>query len=133
MTPEQRDQLVAAARTARDNACARYSGFQVGAALLARDGRVFRGVNVESSSYGLTCCAERAALFTALTEGAREFAAIAVVTGAARLTPPCGACRQVLWDYCRNIEVVLANLAGAREIHSLIELLPHAFDDENLS
>lgn len=124
--------LIEAARGARSNACARYSGFAVGAALLAADGRVFTGVNVESSSYGLTCCAERTALFTALTAGARSFTAIAVVTGAPRLTPPCGACRQVLWDYCGDIEVILANLHAETQAHSLAALLPHAFDEENL-
>jgi cytidine deaminase len=127
-----RERLIAAAREARLQACARYSGFQVGAALEDAEGRIFAGVNVESSSYGLTCCAERTALFTALTHGAREFRAIAVATDAERLTPPCGACRQVLWDYCGDIEVILANLSGATEIHSLAELLPNAFDDENL-
>lgn len=132
MTPAARDQLIGAARQARENACARYSGFAVGAALLAADGRIFPGVNVESSSYGLTCCAERTALFSALTAGARHFLAIAVVTAAPRLTPPCGACRQVLWDYCGPLEVILANLAGLTESHSLAALLPHAFDEENL-
>jgi cytidine deaminase len=132
VTPAERELLVAAAREARENACARYSGFAVGAALLTSDGQVFRGVNIESSSYGLTCCAERVALFTALAAGIRSFRAIAVVTAADGITPPCGACRQVLWDYGRNIEVILANLAGTSEIHFLSELLPHAFDDENL-
>lgn len=98
----------------------------------ADDGRVFQGVNVESSSYGLTCCAERAALFTALTAGARRFRRIAIVTDAHALTPPCGACRQVLWDYCRDIEIILANLQGVIEYHRLSALLPHAFDQDNL-
>lgn len=132
MNTSSRDKLIEAARGARANACARYSNFAVGAALLASDGRIFTGVNVESSSYGLTCCAERTALFTALTAGARSFTAIAVVTDTPRLTPPCGACRQVLWDYCGDIEVILANLGAGSRAHTLAALLPHAFDEENL-
>lgn len=132
MTPSEQQLLVAAAREARANACARYSGFAVGAALLAVDGQIFRGVNVECSSYGLTCCAERVALFSALAAGARDFRGVAVVTAAQHPTPPCGACRQLLWDYGRDLEIVLANLSGAFERHSLSELLPHAFDDQNL-
>jgi cytidine deaminase len=132
VTTSSRERLITAAREARERACARYSGFRVGAALEDGEGRIFAGVNVESSSYGLTCCAERTALFSALTAGSRVFRAIAVVTDTPRLTPPCGACRQVLWDYCGDVEVVLANLAGQTEIHSLAELLPHAFDDDNL-
>jgi cytidine deaminase len=133
VNPDARHRLIDAAREARLHACARYSGFAVGAALEDSGGHIYPGVNVESSSYGLTCCAERTALFTALTAGARAFRAIAVVTAAARLTPPCGACRQVLWDYCGDIPVVLANLDGAVETHSLSSLLPHAFDDQNLA
>lgn len=132
MTPSEQQLLVAAAREARANACARYSGFAVGAALLTGDGQVFRGVNVESSSYGLTCCAERVALFSALAAGARVFRGVAVVTAAQHPTPPCGACRQLLWDYGRDLEIVLANLSGGFESHTLSELLPHAFDDQNL-
>ena len=98
------------------------------------EGGVWTGVNVESSSYGLTCCAERTALFSALSSGVSErtFRRIAVVTDAANLTPPCGACRQVLWDYCGDIEIVLANLHDAIETHRLSVLLPHAFDKDNL-
>lgn len=132
MTPADPRPLIDAARTARQQACALYSGFQVGAALETEDGRVFPGVNVESSSYGLTCCAERAALFTALTTGARKFRRIAIVTDTQTLTPPCGACRQVLWDYCRDIEIILANLEGVTQYHRLSALLPHAFDQDNL-
>lgn len=132
MSPSSREELVERARQAREFACARYSGFKVGAALLETEGRIFTGVNVESSSYGLTCCAERSALFSALSAGARRFLAIAVVTDTPRLTPPCGACRQVLWDYCGDVEIILANLAGRRELHSLAGLLPRPFDEENL-
>ncbi|HQR46023.1 MAG TPA: cytidine deaminase, partial [Thermoanaerobaculia bacterium] len=97
--------LVAAATRARRHAAAPYSKFRVGAALLAEDGRVFTGCNVESASYGLTVCAERTAVFKALSEGVRRFRAVAVVTAAKEPTAPCGACRQVLWDQCRDIEV----------------------------
>ena len=124
----ERDALVAAATAAREKAAAPYSSFHVGAALLAADGRVFGGCNVESSSYGLTCCAERTAVFKAVSEGVRSFRAVAVVTGADEPTSPCGACRQVLWDQCRDIAVVMATTGGKREETTLAALLPRAFE-----
>lgn len=122
--------LLAAAAAVRENAVATYSGFHVGAALLAEDGTIFTGCNVESATYGLTCCAERTAVFKAVSEGARKFTAVAVFTGADTPTPPCGACRQVLWDQCRDIEVVMGTTGGAVERMRLAELLPRAFELE---
>lgn len=124
----EREALVAAATAARENASAPYSHFHVGAALLASDGRIFGGCNVESSSYGLTCCAERTAVFKAVSEGVRSFRAVAVVTGADTPTSPCGACRQVLWDQCRDIAVVMATTGGKLEETTLAALLPRAFE-----
>jgi cytidine deaminase len=120
--------LIEAARAARENAYAPFSHFQVGAAVRTRAGRLIGGCNVENASYGLTVCAERVAIFKAISEGEREFDAIAVVTDADRLTPPCGACRQIIWEMCGNVEVVLANLKGQMEIHRMKDLLPLPFD-----
>ena len=128
LTSEERDAIVAAATAAREKAAAPYSNFHVGAALLAEDGRVFQGCNVESASYGLTICAERTAVFKAISEGVRGFRAVAVVTGADEPTSPCGACRQVLWDQCRDITVVMATTGGALEETTLAALLPRAFE-----
>ncbi|MDE3138181.1 MAG: cytidine deaminase [Acidobacteriota bacterium] len=121
-------ELIEAARAARENAYAPFSHFQVGAAVRTRAGRLIGGCNVENVSYGLTVCAERVAIFKAISEGEREFDAIAVVTDADRLTPPCGACRQIIWEMCGNVDVVLANLKGQMEIHRMKDLLPLPFD-----
>jgi cytidine deaminase len=120
--------LVEGARAARENAHAPYSRFRVGAAVRTKSGRVLTGCNIENASYGLTLCAERVAIFKALSEGERAFDAIAVVTDADVLTPPCGACRQILWEFCGDAEVVLANLAGGIEVHRMSVLLPKPFD-----
>lgn len=122
--------LVAAAKKARENAQAQFSGFKVGAALLARNGRVYTGCNIENSTYGLTICAERVAIFKALSEGEapRSFDAIAVVADTEALTPPCGACRQLLWEFCGDIPIVLANLKNRAEEHRTTSLLPKPFD-----
>ncbi len=125
--------LMAAALEARLRAHAPYSHFLVGAALEASDGRVFTGCNVESSSYGLTVCAERTALFKAISEGARGFVRIAVAADASALTPPCGACRQVLRDHCAELEVILCNPRGESKVFQLSELFPHPFHDQMLS
>jgi cytidine deaminase len=122
------ERLVAAAREARERAIAPYSHFRVGAALVTTDGRIFTGCNVENASYGLTVCAERVALLKALSEGAREFSAIAVVADTASPTPPCGPCRQLLWEYCGDIRVTLANLDAITGHHTVGELLPFPFD-----
>jgi cytidine deaminase len=131
-TKEQMKSLVSAARKARSRALARYSGFKVGAALQASGRRVHSGCNIENASYGLSVCAERVALLKALSEGVEKFRAIAVVTGAEKLTPPCGACRQLLWEYCGDIVVHLANMRGKTKTYRLKELLPHPFDRKNL-
>src|SRR5256885_868824 len=107
-----RKQLLDAARAARLHAFAPYSNFQVGAALRAADGRVFTGCNVENATYGLTVCAERVALFKAISEGVRQFTHVAVVADTAEPTPPCGACRQLLWEFGGDLEVILGNLAA---------------------
>ena len=121
-------ELVAAARDARTRAVAPYSKFKVGAALRLADGRIVTGCNVENASYALTVCAERVALLKALSDGHREFTAIAVVADTADPTPPCGPCRQLLWEYCGDIPVTLANLTDIKAHHQLAALLPFPFD-----
>ncbi len=121
-------QLLDAARKARLNACAPFSGFQVGAALLSVDGRIFAGCNIENCSYGLTVCAERVALFKALSEGARQFTHIAVVADTADPTPPCGACRQLLWEYGGDLEIVIGNLDAEKGLYRLKDLFPLPFE-----
>jgi cytidine deaminase len=126
------DALVAAARAAREFAVAPYSSFRVGAALRAKDGRVITGCNIENASYGLTICAERVAIFKALSEGIREFDAIAVVADTPHPTPPCGACRQIIWEFCGDVPVVLANLETIVDEHRMGELLPWPFDGRTI-
>jgi len=128
----EHDTLIAAARAARQNAHAPYSNFRVGAALRASSGRVYAGCNVENSTYGLTVCAERVAIFKAISEGERGFDAIAVVTQTEVLTPPCGACRQIIWEFCGDVPVVLANLKGQVEVHQMSALFPRPFDSSFL-
>jgi len=123
------DPLIEAALRVRENAFAPYSNFKVGAAVEAEDGRIFTGCNVENATYGLTICAERAALFHAISEGARRFKRMAVAADTGRLTPPCGACRQLLWEFCGDALVTLVNLAGQVEIIPVRDLLPRPFDD----
>ena len=120
--------LVAAATEARERAFAPYSGFRVGAALLAEGGSIITGCNVESASYGLTICAERVALVKGISEGRTRFTAVAVVADTDRLTPPCGACRQLLWEFAPDATVTLANLQGLSAQYTMRELLPHGFD-----
>ncbi len=126
------ENLVQRATEAREHAYAPYSSFKVGAALLASNGRVFTGCNVENATYGLTVCAERVALWKALSEGEREFVAIAVVADGERPPSPCGACRQLLWEFSGDFEVITANLRGARQSYHLSELFPHPFDRTSL-
>jgi cytidine deaminase len=128
MLDSPHSELIAAARDARTRAVAPFSEFAVGAAIETSDGKIFNGCNIESASYGLTICAERVALFKALSEGATEFVRAAVVAGTETLTPPCGACRQLLWEFCGDIEIVLANLSGRKESLPLAELLPRPFE-----
>jgi cytidine deaminase len=126
------DALVAAARTAREHAHAPYSNFRVGAAVRAKSGRIFTGCNVENATFGLTLCAERVAIFKAISEGERGFDRVAVVADTEKLTPPCGSCRQILWEFCGDAEVILANLKGDVERYRMSELLPKAFDQSFL-
>ena len=126
------EKFIAAARQAREHAHAPFSEFRVGAAVRTKSGRTFSGCNVENASYGLTICAERVAIFKAISEGEREFDAIAVVTDADALTPPCGACRQIIWEFCGDVPVILANLKGKVERESSSKLLPRPFDSSNL-
>ena len=127
-SPPPPPDLVAAARLARAQAFAPFSRFQVGAALETASGLVVTGCNVESATYGLTICAERVAAFKAVSEGVRPFVRVAVVADTQDPTPPCGACRQVLWELCGDVEVILANLDGEKARYRLAQLLPHPFD-----
>jgi cytidine deaminase len=120
--------LTDAALAARNHAHAPFSHFQVGAALEATDGRVFTGCNIENATYGLTLCAERVAVFKAISEGAQKFQRIAVAADTEVLTPPCGACRQILWEFCGDIELTLTNLHGKTETLHLKDLFPRPFD-----
>jgi cytidine deaminase len=120
--------LIDAARRAREKAHAAFSGFKVGAALETADGAVITGSNVENASYGLTMCAERVAMFKALSEGHRGFVRIAIVANTESPTPPCGACRQILWEFGGDLEIVLANLFEQKGTYRLKDLLPLPFD-----
>jgi cytidine deaminase len=120
--------LIAAARRAREHADAAFSKFKVGAALETADGTVIAGCNIENATYGLTICAERVAMFKALSEGHRLFTRIAIVADTQAPTPPCGACRQILWEFGGNIEVILADLTDKKGTHQLKDLLPLPFD-----
>src|SRR6202040_600798 len=113
----EHDALIAAAIKVRENAHAKFSNFKVGAALHTPSGKIFSGCNFENATFGLTLCAERVAIFKAISEGERGFDAIAVVTDTDSLTPPGGACRQIIWEFCGDAEVVLANLTGRTENH----------------
>jgi len=124
---DERDTLLAAARAAREHSHAPHSRFRVGAAVRSSSGRIFGGCNVESASYGLGACAERVAVLKAVSEGERELQAIAIVTDADTPTPPCGACRQILWEFCGDVEVILATTAGQVETHQLSSLFPKPF------
>ncbi len=126
MTPD--NTLVEEARKARENAVAPFSKFKVGAALKTQAGKIYRGCNVENATYGLTVCAERVAVFKAISEGVRAFRRVAVAADTDVLTPPCGACRQILWEFCGDVELVLANPRGKTETYRLKDLFPKPFD-----
>jgi cytidine deaminase len=126
------DPLLEAALRARENAHAQYSHFRVGAAIEDSAGRVHTGCNIENASYGLTICAERVAIFKAMSEGVRAFRRIAIATDTEALAPPCGACRQILWEFGGDLEIVLVNPRGKTETHRLKDLLPRAFDASSL-
>jgi len=120
--------LIEAAQEARLQSVAPFSGFLVGAAVKTDSGKVYTGCNVESASYGLTVCAERVAIWKALSEGERHFTELAVVADTEVLTPPCGTCRQIIWEFARNATIVFANLSGESEVFHMKDLLPRAFD-----
>ena len=125
-------ELVEAAIRVRENAYAPFSEFKVGAALVTDDGQIIVGSNVESASYGLTVCAERVAVWNAISHGERKIKKIAVVADTAELTPPCGVCRQIIWEFGGDIPVILANLHGKTETVQMKDLLPRAFDTKFL-
>jgi cytidine deaminase len=129
---EDLQKLVEAAREVREKAYAPFSNFKVGAAVITKSGKIYTGCNVESASYGLTVCAERVAIWKAVSEGEKEFTDIAVVADTQELTPPCGVCRQIIWEFCNDIPVTFANLHGKTETVQMKELLPRAFDTKFL-
>jgi len=126
------EELIKAATDARENAYAPYSEFKVGAAVETDEGQIYIGCNVESASYGLTVCAERVAIWKGISRGEKRFARIAVVVDTEELTPPCGVCRQIIWEFCGDVPVILSNLEGKSEIIKMSELLPRAFDSKFL-
>jgi len=128
LTAEDFQPLIEAARNARTYSVAPFSNFHVGAAVRTESGKVYTGCNIESASYGLTVCAERVAIWKALSEGERNFTQIAVVADTESLTPPCGTCRQIIWEFARGADIVFANLEGQSEVFHIADLLPRAFD-----
>ncbi len=122
------DALLEAALAVRKNAHAPFSHFSVGAAVEDSDGHIYTGCNVENATYGLTICAERVAVFKAISDGARRFTRVAVAADTEILTPPCGACRQILWEFCGDVELTLVNPRGKTEIFRLKDLFPRPFD-----
>ncbi len=133
--PETRivEDLLAAAWKVRGSAYAPYSRFAVGAAVLSGSGQIFTGANVENASYGLTICAERAAIFGAIGKGERQIKAVVVVTDAEMVTPPCGACRQVIWEFGKDALIIAENLRGDRREWRIRDLLPNAFGPESIT
>jgi cytidine deaminase len=129
---EESKELIESAKQVREKAFAPFSKFQVGAAVRTKSGKVFTGCNIESASYGLTVCAERVAIWKAVSEGEKEFTNLAVVVDTQDLTPPCGACRQIIWEFCGDVPVTFANLKGDVETVQMKELFPRAFDTKFL-
>jgi len=126
------NELIELAIKARENSHAPFSNFKVGAVVEMADGEFFTGCNVESASYGLTVCAERVAIWKAISEGKENFKQIIVVADTEQLTPPCGVCRQIIWEFCHDAPVTLANLKGKNETIMMSDLLPRAFDSKFL-
>jgi len=122
------DSLIQDAQKARLQSVAPFSKFLVGAAVRTSSGKVYTGCDIESASYGLTVCAERVAIWKALSEGERNFTELAVVADTETLTPPCGTCRQIIWEFARGADIVFANLTGQTEVFHIADLLPRAFD-----
>ncbi|MGH9803680.1 MAG: cytidine deaminase [Candidatus Acidiferrales bacterium] len=131
MTAAQR-RLLTRARQARKKAFAPYSKFKVGAAVETQGGRVYTGANVENATYGLTVCAERVAILYAVSQGERRFKRVAVAADSKKLTGPCGACRQIIWEFCGNAEVILGNLKGKTAVYRMKDLFPLPFDNSYL-
>ena len=125
-------ELIEAAKQAREQAFAPYSNFRVGAAVRTKNGKIFTGCNIESAAYSGTVCAERVAVWKAVSEGEKEYESVAVVADTPELTPPCGVCRQILWEFCGDVPVTLANLNGDVETMQMKDLLPRAFDTKFL-
>ena len=128
MSEEDSQSLIAAAQRARLQSVAPFSNFLVGAAVKTANGKVYTGCNIESASYGLTVCAERVAIWKALSEGERHFTELAVVADTESLTPPCGTCRQIIWEFAKGASIIFANLKGESETLQIKDLLPRAFD-----
>lgn len=124
--------LLNRARRARAKAYAPFSKFKVGAALETTTGRIYTGCNIENASYGLTLCAERVAIFQAIAAGERRFRRLAVVADSTQLTPPCGACRQIIWEFCGDVEIILGNLKNKSAVHRMKALFPQPFDSSFL-
>ena len=122
------ENLIKVATDARMCSLAPFSNFLVGAALRTAEGKIYTGCNIESASYGLTVCAERVAIWKALSDCERDFTDLVVVVDTEQLTPPCGTCRQIIWEYCKQAKITLANLKGQSEVVDIRELLPKAFD-----
>ena len=122
------ENLIKVATDARLCSLAPFSNFLVGAALRTAEGKIYTGCNIESASYGLTVCAERVAIWKALSDCERDFTDLVVVVDTEQLTPPCGTCRQIIWEYCKQAKITLANLRGQRQEVDIVELLPRAFD-----
>jgi cytidine deaminase len=133
LSEESLQELIEIAKTARLHSIAPFSSFLVGAAVRTAAGKVYTGCNVESASYGLTVCGERVAIWKALSEGERDFVELAIVADTESLTPPCGTCRQIIWEFAKHAKIILANLKGETQECSIKELLPRAFDARFLS
>jgi len=128
LSDSEQEEVIRAALAAREQSVAPFSNFMVGAAVRTDTGKIFTGCNIESASYGLTVCAERVAIWKALSEGERNFTNLAVAADTRTLTPPCGTCRQIIWEFAKQATIVMANLRGEREEVHILDLLPRAFD-----
>jgi len=122
------EQFIQEALNVKENALAPFSNFKVGAVLVTMDDKIYHGCNIETSSFGLTICAERVAIFKAISEGEKEFKSIFIASDSEKLTPPCGACRQVLWELAGDIDVYMINRLGQYQKSTMKELLPLGFD-----
>jgi cytidine deaminase len=133
LSEDSLQELIETAKTARLRSIAPFSNFLVGAAVRTAEGKIYTGSNIESASYGLTVCGERVAIWKALSEGERDFVELAIVADTESLTPPCGTCRQIIWEFAKHAKIILSNLQGETQECSIKELLPRAFDARFLS